>query len=64
QRKGQPAIFKDEHTVCIFELLANKSMLTVEAVIDHLLKEFRDHPQISTESHEEKLSPNLQAYHP
>ncbi|KAI9476051.1 MAG: hypothetical protein EXX96DRAFT_620525 [Benjaminiella poitrasii] len=40
--KGRPAILKDEHTVFIFELLANEPTLTVEAVTDHLSKEFRD----------------------
>ncbi|CEP07394.1 hypothetical protein [Parasitella parasitica] len=36
-------ILKDEHTVFIFELLANEPALTVvEAVTDHLSKEFRD----------------------
>ncbi|KAG2228682.1 hypothetical protein INT48_005375 [Thamnidium elegans] len=40
--KGQPTILKDEHTVFIFELLANEPTLTVEAVTDHLSKEFRD----------------------
>ncbi|KAG2236291.1 hypothetical protein INT48_001354 [Thamnidium elegans] len=36
--KGQPAILKDEHTVFIFELLANEPTLTVEAVTDNLSK--------------------------
>ncbi|GAA5811589.1 hypothetical protein MFLAVUS_005029 [Mucor flavus] len=40
--KGRPAILKDGHTVFIFELLANEPTLTVEAVTDHLSKEFRD----------------------
>ncbi|CEP09904.1 hypothetical protein [Parasitella parasitica] len=40
--KGRPAILKDEHTVFIFELLANEPTLTVEAVTDNLSKEFRD----------------------
>lgn len=40
--KGRPAILKDEHTVFIFELLANEPTLAVEAVTDHLSKEFRD----------------------
>lgn len=33
--KGRPTIVKDEHTVFIFELLANEPTLTVEAVTDH-----------------------------
>ncbi|KAI7893049.1 uncharacterized protein EV154DRAFT_503089, partial [Mucor mucedo] len=36
--KGRPTILKDKHTVFIFELLANESTLTVEAVTDHLSK--------------------------
>ncbi|KAG1172519.1 hypothetical protein G6F70_006404 [Rhizopus microsporus] len=40
--KGRPAILKDQHTVFIFELLANEPTLTVEAVTDNLSKEFRD----------------------
>ncbi|CEP14349.1 hypothetical protein [Parasitella parasitica] len=40
--KGRPTILKDEHTVSIFELLANEPTLTVEAVTDDLSKEFRD----------------------
>jgi transposase len=36
--KGRPAILKDEHTVFIFELLANEPTLTVEAVTDNLSK--------------------------
>ncbi|KAG2210886.1 hypothetical protein INT47_000040 [Mucor saturninus] len=62
--KGRPAIPKDKHTVFIFELMANEPTLTVEADTDHLSEEFRDiqiTPQISEESHEEEVSPNLQA---
>ncbi|KAI8094187.1 hypothetical protein BDF21DRAFT_408165 [Thamnidium elegans] len=40
--KGRPAILKDEHTIFIFELLANEPTLAVGAVTDHLSKEFRD----------------------
>ncbi|KAG1132765.1 hypothetical protein G6F42_002058 [Rhizopus arrhizus] len=40
--KGRLTILKDEHTVFIFKLLANEPTLTVEAVTDHLSKEFRD----------------------
>ena len=40
--KGRSAILKDQHTVFIFELLANEPTLTVEAVINSLSKEFRD----------------------
>lgn len=36
--KGRPTILKDEHTVFIFELLANEPTLTVEAATDHLSK--------------------------
>ncbi|KAI8980418.1 hypothetical protein BDB01DRAFT_796349 [Pilobolus umbonatus] len=36
--KGRPAILKDEHTVFIFELLANEPTLTVEAVTDNMSK--------------------------
>ncbi|CEP07782.1 hypothetical protein [Parasitella parasitica] len=40
--KGRPTILKDEHTVFIFELLANEPTLTIEAVTDHLSKEFKN----------------------
>ncbi|KAK4513178.1 60S ribosomal protein L43 [Mucor velutinosus] len=57
--KGRPTILKDEHTtVFIFELLANEPTLTVEAVTDHLSKEFRDiqitPPPRSVENHIKK----------
>ncbi|KAI9366236.1 hypothetical protein BD770DRAFT_299882, partial [Pilaira anomala] len=55
QGKGRPIILKDEHTVFIFELLANELTLTVEAVTDHLSKEFRDIQMITPRSVENHM---------
>ncbi|KAG0746528.1 hypothetical protein G6F57_006454 [Rhizopus arrhizus] len=62
EHKGRRLIFKDVHTVFIFEMLANEPTLTVEAVTDQLCENFKEiqiTPKISSNSYEKKVSSHL-----
>ncbi|KAI7899834.1 uncharacterized protein BX663DRAFT_440525 [Cokeromyces recurvatus] len=62
EHKGRGLILKDVHTVFIFEMLANESTLTVEAVTDQLCENFKEiqiTPRSVTTHMKKKVSSHL-----